>query len=106
MLVDFGAMPLLALAAALVEAALALSPLAATVPMMMINDPASAHSRAHRLPIDVLPGVSPERTTTRGRLRGASGDGPRASAQSSFLRALQTSYCLAEVFVNLYPASR
>jgi len=68
MLVGLGLTLVLALAAVVlvetavfVEAALALSPLAATaVPMMTINDPASAHSRAHRLPIVVLPGGSPE----------------------------------------------
>jgi hypothetical protein len=83
MLVDLGAMPVLALAVALVEAALAVSPLAATVPMMTINDPASAHSRAHRLPIDVLPGGSPERTTDIRTPTRSPGDDPRATAQSS-----------------------
>src|SRR5882757_7043593 len=84
MFVDLGATLVLALAAAvLAEAALAASPLPATIPMMTINDPASAHSRAHRLPIVVLPGGSPEHTTDMRTPARSPGDGPRATAQSS-----------------------
>src|ERR1035438_6410490 len=84
MLVDLGATPLLAPAAAvLAEAALAASPLPTKAPMMMINVPAIAHSRAHRLPIVVLPGGSPERTTDMRALARGPGDGPRATAQST-----------------------
>src|ERR1035438_1985619 len=77
MLVDLGATPLLAPAAAvLAEAALAASPLPTKAPMMMINVPAIAHSRVHRLPIVVLPGGSPERTTDMRAPARRPGDGP------------------------------
>jgi hypothetical protein len=89
-----GATLVLALAAAVrAEAALAARPLQVAVPMMTINDPASAHSRAHRLPIVVLPRRF-ARTHNRhaGACRGAPGDDPRANRPELISQALQMSY--------------
>ena len=59
-------------------------------------------SRAHRLPIVVLPEGSPEHTTDMRTPAPNPGDGPCANRPELISRALQTSYYLAELFVNLY----
>src|ERR1700733_1606783 len=78
----------LALAAAgRAAAALAARPPQVAVPITTINDPASAHSRAHRLPIVVLPRRF-ARTHNRhaGAGRGALVMTPAPTAQSSSRR--------------------
>src|ERR1700733_10343264 len=102
-----GATLVLALAAAVrAEDALAARPLQVAVPMMMINDPASAHSRAHRLPIVVLPGGSPEHTTDMRTPARSPGEWPPRNRPKLHPRALQTSYCglgFLSTFIQLNP---
>jgi hypothetical protein len=102
-----GLTPALALATAdLAEAALAARPLQVAVPIMTINDPASAHSRAHRLSIVVLPEVRLNaQPTYQDDYAENPGDDPPRNHPELISWALQMSYGLAEVSVNRYAAN-
>src|ERR1039458_2653331 len=84
MFTGFGATAVLAPDAAVrLEAALAAMLVPVAVPTMTINDPPTAHSRAHRLPIVVLPPGLENAPSTCERLWQGPGPGSCAAAQSS-----------------------